>query len=149
MQLLEPASPDSLAAWGLFHAAFEQKEYMEDYVAEEQRSALAALLEASSDMTRRAELQVAGSDGREVPFHVSATDIDLDGDVEQLAVALGNPVQYVARALLLVGRLADADADPQEGVGAEVGLDRLEAVVPSRRSGGPRSKPPWPFARAC
>jgi hypothetical protein len=36
MQLLEPSSPESLAAWGFFHAAFEQKEYMEAYVAEEQ-----------------------------------------------------------------------------------------------------------------
>jgi hypothetical protein len=34
LHLLEPTSPESLAAWGFFHAAFEQKEYMEDYVAE-------------------------------------------------------------------------------------------------------------------
>ncbi|MEZ5461355.1 M14 family metallopeptidase [Dokdonella sp.] len=33
--LLEPKAPDSLAAWGEFNAAFEQKEYMEMYVAEE------------------------------------------------------------------------------------------------------------------
>jgi len=33
--LLEPAAPDSLLAWGFFNAAFEHKEYMEDYVAEE------------------------------------------------------------------------------------------------------------------
>jgi hypothetical protein len=33
--LLEPAAPDALAAWGLFNGAFEQKEYMEDYVAED------------------------------------------------------------------------------------------------------------------
>jgi Zinc carboxypeptidase len=33
--LLEPQAPDSLAAWGEFNAAFEQKEYMEDYVAED------------------------------------------------------------------------------------------------------------------
>jgi hypothetical protein len=36
MHLLEPIGPDSLVAWGYFHAAFEQKEYMEDYVAEEE-----------------------------------------------------------------------------------------------------------------
>ncbi len=36
MHLLEPAAPDSLVSWGYFHAAFEQKEYMEDYVAEEE-----------------------------------------------------------------------------------------------------------------
>ncbi|QDH70233.1 M14 family metallopeptidase [Marilutibacter alkalisoli] len=35
MALLEPQAPDSLAAWGLFNNAFERKEYMEDYVAEE------------------------------------------------------------------------------------------------------------------
>ena len=35
MGLLEPQAPDSLAAWGAFNNAFEQKEYMEDYVAED------------------------------------------------------------------------------------------------------------------
>ncbi|MFC0677665.1 M14 family metallopeptidase [Lysobacter korlensis] len=35
MALLEPQAPDSLAAWGTFNNAFERKEYMEDYVAEE------------------------------------------------------------------------------------------------------------------
>jgi hypothetical protein len=34
LSLLEPAAPDSLLAWGDFANAFEQKEYMEDYVAE-------------------------------------------------------------------------------------------------------------------
>jgi hypothetical protein len=33
--LLEPQAPDSLAAWGEFNNFFEQKEYMEAYVAEE------------------------------------------------------------------------------------------------------------------
>jgi hypothetical protein len=35
MALLEPQAPDSLAAWGEFNNAFERKEYMEDYVAEQ------------------------------------------------------------------------------------------------------------------
>ena len=35
MALLEPQAPDSLAAWGFFNACFEQKEYMEPYVAEQ------------------------------------------------------------------------------------------------------------------
>ena len=35
MSLLEPQAPDSLAAWGEFNNAFEQKEYMEAYVAED------------------------------------------------------------------------------------------------------------------
>ena len=33
--LLEPAGPDSLLAWGFFNAVFEQKESMENYVAEQ------------------------------------------------------------------------------------------------------------------
>lgn len=35
MALLEPQGPDSMLAWGGFNNAFERKEYMEDYVAEE------------------------------------------------------------------------------------------------------------------
>jgi hypothetical protein len=35
LTLLEPQSSDSFAAWGFFNAAFEQKEYMEPYVAEQ------------------------------------------------------------------------------------------------------------------
>ncbi|HEY9101714.1 M14 family metallopeptidase [Chitinimonas sp.] len=35
MALLEPQAPDALAAWGYFNTAFEPKEYMEPYVAEE------------------------------------------------------------------------------------------------------------------
>ena len=35
MGLLEPQAPDSLARWGEFDAAFERKEYMEPYVAEQ------------------------------------------------------------------------------------------------------------------
>jgi len=35
MHLLEPGSPDALVAWGFFTTAFERKEYMEAYVAED------------------------------------------------------------------------------------------------------------------
>ena len=35
MTLLEPRDPDSLVSWGYFATAFERKEYMESYVAEE------------------------------------------------------------------------------------------------------------------
>jgi hypothetical protein len=35
LALLEPQASDSFAAWGLFNTAFEQKEYMEPYVAEQ------------------------------------------------------------------------------------------------------------------
>ena len=50
MALLEPQAPDSYAAWGFFNNQFEQKEYMEAYVAEEvaraQMAADPALAEA-------------------------------------------------------------------------------------------------------
>lgn len=48
--LFEPQAPDSFAAWGDFNAAFEQKEYMEAYVAED---VARAMLE--SDEALRAE----------------------------------------------------------------------------------------------
>jgi hypothetical protein len=35
MALLEPKDPDSLVRWGFFTTAFERKEYMEAYVAED------------------------------------------------------------------------------------------------------------------
>lgn len=35
LALLEPQAPDSFVAWGFFNSAFEQKEYMEAYVAEQ------------------------------------------------------------------------------------------------------------------
>jgi len=35
MHLLEPRAPDSFAAWGLFNTCFEQKEYLEPYVADQ------------------------------------------------------------------------------------------------------------------
>jgi len=34
MTMLEPRSGESFASWGFFNTAFEQKEYMEPYVAE-------------------------------------------------------------------------------------------------------------------
>jgi hypothetical protein len=41
-QLLEPLGPDSFLAWGFFNGAFERKEYLEAYVAEEYAEALLA-----------------------------------------------------------------------------------------------------------
>ena len=35
MALFEPQAPDSMLAWGAFNNAFERKEYMEEYVAED------------------------------------------------------------------------------------------------------------------
>ncbi len=43
MHLFEPAGADSFLSWGFFNGVFEQKEYMEDYVAEDEaRRMLAA-----------------------------------------------------------------------------------------------------------
>lgn len=40
--LFEPQGPDSMLAWGAFNNAFERKEYMEDYVAEDVARAMMA-----------------------------------------------------------------------------------------------------------
>jgi murein tripeptide amidase MpaA len=43
LHLMEPLAPDSLVAWGFLNSCFERKEYMEDYIAEEEaRKMLAA-----------------------------------------------------------------------------------------------------------
>jgi hypothetical protein len=52
MGLLEPRAPDALAGWGEFNAAFERKEYMEDYVAEEEAEMMLA-----ADPALRAEFE--------------------------------------------------------------------------------------------
>jgi hypothetical protein len=52
--LLEPQAPDSLAAWGMFNIAFEKKEYMEAYVAEDvAREQLAADPALADEFKRR------------------------------------------------------------------------------------------------
>jgi hypothetical protein len=54
--LLEPQAPDSLAQWGWFNTAFEKKEYMEDYVAEEvARQMLAADPALAAEFKRKVE----------------------------------------------------------------------------------------------
>jgi hypothetical protein len=65
VHLLEPTAPDSLCSWGFFNASFEQKEYMEGYVAEEVgekmledpkvRAEFQALLEKDPAFARDAE----------------------------------------------------------------------------------------------
>ena len=52
MTMLEPRGADGLLAWGLFNNAFERKEYMEDYVAEE-----VARDQLEADPALRAEFQ--------------------------------------------------------------------------------------------
>jgi len=54
MHLLEPEAPDSFAAWGFFNACFEQKEYMEGYVAEQiARTMLAEQPQLAAQFARR------------------------------------------------------------------------------------------------
>jgi len=54
MALLEPQAPDALAAWGDFNNFFEQKEYMEAYVAEDvARKMLAADPALKAEFERR------------------------------------------------------------------------------------------------
>jgi len=53
MALLEPQAPDALVAWGFFNSAFEQKEYMEPYVAEEVARAQLADPAVAAEFARR------------------------------------------------------------------------------------------------
>jgi hypothetical protein len=56
LALLEPQAPDSLAAWGLFNSWFEQKEYLEPYVAEMMAQ---ELLNAQPQLAREFEHRLA------------------------------------------------------------------------------------------
>jgi hypothetical protein len=57
LQMFEPEAVDSLLSWGQFNAHFETKEYMEDYVAEEQ-----AELMLARDPALRAEFEAKLAD---------------------------------------------------------------------------------------
>jgi hypothetical protein len=57
LHLLEPEAPDSLVAWGFVNAVFEQKEYIETYVAEELGEAM-----LRDDPTVRAAFEKALAD---------------------------------------------------------------------------------------
>jgi hypothetical protein len=66
VHLLDPAGPDSLAQWGELATAFERKEYMESYVAEEQARAMLAAdpkLRADFDAALAADPALAASPG--------------------------------------------------------------------------------------
>ena len=60
MTLLEPGSPDSLVGWGFFTAAFERKEYMEAYVAEDVAAAMLAKDPALRGRVREARRRRSG-----------------------------------------------------------------------------------------
>ena len=71
MALLEPQAPDSLAAWGEMNNAFEQKEYMEDYVAEDvARKQLASdpALKAAFEQKLRDDPAFAGDPAARLDF---------------------------------------------------------------------------------
>ena len=82
MNLLEPQAPDALAAWGEFNNAFEQKEYMEGYVAEEQAELMLAkdpALKAEFDKRLREDAEFAKSPEARLDFfyrHHAAYDRD-------------------------------------------------------------------------
>jgi hypothetical protein len=60
MAILEPQAPDSLLAWGFFNNAFERKEYMEEYVAEDvAREQLAADPALAAEFRRKVETDEA------------------------------------------------------------------------------------------
>ena len=54
MSLFEPRAPDAFLAWGFFNNAFERKEYMEDYVAEDvARAQMAADPKLAAEFNKR------------------------------------------------------------------------------------------------
>ncbi|MET0997070.1 MAG: PAS domain S-box protein [Marmoricola sp.] len=57
-----------------------------DYVEEDQRAALAGLLETEAAETRRTELTIAATDGSRVPVLVASTALDLEGVVVRCLV---------------------------------------------------------------
>lgn len=71
MNLLEPQAPDAIAAWGEMNNAFEQKEYMEDYVAEEQAELMLAqdpALKTEFEKRLREDAEFAKSPAQRLDF---------------------------------------------------------------------------------
>ncbi|KQR18230.1 MULTISPECIES: M14 family metallopeptidase [Xanthomonas] len=71
MAMLEPQAPDSLLQWGFFNTAFERKEYMEAYVAEDvARDMLAndAALKAQFDQRIASDPEFANSPQARLEF---------------------------------------------------------------------------------
>jgi Zinc carboxypeptidase len=54
MHMLEPSAPDSLSAWGMLDAHLEEKEYMEDYVLEDEARRMLAEDKALAEAWRKA-----------------------------------------------------------------------------------------------
>lgn len=64
MELLEPNGRDSFASWGFFNTAFERKEYMEAYVAEEEAE---KMLKADPELKKAFEEKLKDTDFAENP----------------------------------------------------------------------------------
>ena len=73
MHLLEPTAPDSLVSWGFFNGSFEQKEYMEAYVAEEAAREMLARdpkLKEAFDARLKADAAFTASPAQRLEFFV-------------------------------------------------------------------------------
>jgi hypothetical protein len=71
VHVLDPAGPDSVAQWGLVSSAFEQKEYMESYVAEQVARDLIARdpsLRAAFDAAIAADNELAASPAKRLEW---------------------------------------------------------------------------------
>ena len=71
VQILEPTAGDSMAAWGDFNNAFERKEYMEGYVAEEEARKMLAkdpALKAEFEKKLKDDAEFAGNPGACLDF---------------------------------------------------------------------------------
>ena len=76
VHLLDPAGPDSLAQWGMFATAFERKEYMESYLAEETARAMLAKdpqLKAQFDAALAADPELAKSAEKRLDWFYART----------------------------------------------------------------------------
>jgi len=96
-----------------------------DYVGEDQRPALRALLSESSSMTRRAEVSLTGSERPDVPFLVSSTDIDLDGVLVRCLVLTELTMQKLLERQLA----ADVAQAERQRVAAEVNDTIVQGLV--------------------
>ncbi len=98
---------------------------LSEYVGEGQREALDTLLSASSTDTARGELLVKDADGVDVPFLVSATDIDLDGSLVRCLVLTDLTMQKLVERQLA----AEAAQIERQRVAAEVNDTIVQGLV--------------------
>jgi len=95
------------------------------YVGEGQHQALDNLLRASSTDTARGELLLKDADGVDVPFLVSATDIDLDGSLVRCLVLTDLTMQKLVERQLAT----EAAQIERQRVAAEVNDTIVQGLV--------------------